>query len=57
MMRPIINLKGLNFFVETVHFKMEGIYMLKDTLKRMTKVNLKDAYFMNPMASHHKRLL
>ena len=32
-MRPIINLKGLNTFVETVHFKMEGIHMLKDTLK------------------------
>ena len=59
-MRPIINLKGLNTFVETVHFKMEGIHMLKDTLKSgdwMTKVDLKDAYFMIPMASHHRRLL
>ena len=59
-MRPIINLKGLNTFVETVHFKMEGIHMLKDILKPgdwMTKVNLKDAYFMIPMALHHRRLL
>ena len=59
-MRPIINLKSLNTFVETVHFKMEGIHMLKDTLKPgdwMTKVDLKDAYFMIPMASHHRRLL
>ena len=56
----IINLKGLNTFVETVHFKMEGIHVLRDTLKPddwMTKVDLKDAYFMIPMASHHKRLL
>ena len=58
--RPIINLKGLNTFVETVHFKMEGIHMLKDTLRLgdwMTKLNLKDAYFMIPMATHHRRLL
>ena len=32
-MRPIINLKSLNTFVDTVHFKMEGIHMLKDILK------------------------
>ena len=58
--RPIINLKGLNTFVETVHFKMEGIHVLRDTLKPgdwITKVDLKDAYFMIPMASHHKCLL
>ena len=59
-MRPIINLKGLNTYVETVHFKMEGIHMLKDTLKPgdwMTKVDLKDAYFMVPIAPHHRPLL
>ena len=31
--RPIINLKKLNSFVQTVHFKMEGTYMLRDLLK------------------------
>ena len=31
--RPIINLKSLNNFVPHHHFKMEGIYMLKDLLK------------------------
>ena len=59
-MRPIINLKRLNTFVRTEHFKMEGTHMLKDTLKPgdwMTKVDLKDAYFMIPIASNHKRLL
>ena len=58
--RPIINLKGLNSFVETVHFKMEGIHMLKDILRPgdwMTKVDLKDAYFMIPMAPSQRRLL
>ena len=58
--RPIINLKRLNSFVQEVHFKMEGIHMLKDTLKPgdwMTKVDLKDAYFMVPIALNQRRLL
>ena len=41
--RPIINLKGLNTYVQTVHFKMEDIHMLKNTLQPgywMTKVDL-----------------
>ena len=32
--RPIINLKRLNEFIPHHHFKMEGIYMLKDLLKQ-----------------------
>ena len=59
-MRPIINLKALNTHVEIVHFKMEGIHMLKDILKPgdwMTKVDLKDAYFMVPIAPRHRPLL
>ena len=58
--RPIINLKGLNSFVKTVHFKMEGIHMVKDILNpgdRMTKVDLKDAYFIVPIASSQRELL
>ena len=58
--RPIINLKKLNSFVQTKHFKMEGIHMLKDLLKPgkwMIKVNLKDAYLMIPIATNHRRLL
>ena len=49
--RPIINLKKLNTFVETVHFKMEGIYMLKDTMKQgdwMTKVKFEGHIFHDP---------
>ena len=40
-------------FVEVSHFKTEGIHMLKDLLRPgdfMTKVDLKDAHFMIPIA-------
>ena len=50
--RPVINLKSLNTFMHTEHFKMEGIYVLKDLLRAgdwMVKVDLKDAYFMLPI--------
>ena len=47
--RPIMNLKKLNQFAKPQHFKMESISMLRDILKQgdyMTKMDLKDAYFM-----------
>ena len=56
----MVNLKALNSYVVTHHFKMEGIHMLKDVLKEgdwMTKVDLKDAYFMIPLSSAHRHLL
>jgi hypothetical protein len=31
--RPVINLKSLNKFVHTEHFKMEGIHVLRDLLR------------------------
>ena len=31
--RPVINLKSLNKFVHTEHFKMEGIHVLRDMLR------------------------
>ena len=49
--RPVINLKSLNRFVHTEHFKMEGIHILRDLLRAgdwMAKVDLNDAYFMLP---------
>ena len=58
--RPIINLKGLNTSVEKEHFKMESSHMIKDILKPgdwMTKVDLKDAYFMIPLATSQKQLV
>ena len=53
-------MKKLNSFVKTEHFKMEGIHMLKDLLKPgdwMTKADLKDAYFMTPVTTDHRKLL
>ena len=58
--RPVINLKMLNTFVETPHFKMEGIHLLKDVLKEgdwMAKTDLKDAYFMILIDPAHQQLL
>ena len=59
-MRQVINLKSFNKYVVSHHFKMEGIYILKDLLKRnvwMTKVDLKDAYFMIPIHSSSRSAL
>ena len=53
-MRPVINLKQLNQWVETPHFKTEGISTLWDLLRVgdwMVKVDLKDAYFTIPNLS------
>jgi len=58
--RPVINLKRLNGFVKTEHFKMEGIHMLKSVLKKgdwMAKIDLKDAYFVVPITNEDRRFL
>ena len=58
--RPVINLKCLNKFVYREHFKMEGIHILRDLLRAgdwMTKVDLKDAYFMVPIYEDDRAFL
>ena len=44
--RPVINLKALNSCVHTEHFKMAGIYTVRDLVSPddwLAKVDLKDA--------------
>ena len=45
--RPIINLKRFNVYLDIKHFKMEGIYTLRDVLQK-SDLDLSDAYVMTP---------
>jgi hypothetical protein len=58
--RPVVNLKPLNQFLGYEHFKMEGIHMLRNLLKKgdfLVKIDLKDAYLTVPIwKNHHKYL-
>ena len=58
--RPVINLKHLNRFVKSEHFKMEGLHTVKALIQEndwMAKIDLKDAFFMVPIAQQHQHLL
>jgi len=58
--RPVINLKRLNYHVKSEHFKMESLHTVKSLLQKedwMTKVDLKDAFFMVPIAKNFHHLL
>ena len=58
--RPITNLKGLNKFVEHQHFKMEGLNVLKDIVRKgdfFTKIDLQDAYLTVPIHPDDKKFL
>jgi len=55
-----INLKGLNRFVKTEHFKMEGFHLLPDLLQSrdwMIKLDLKDAYLQVPIHPDYQHFL
>lgn len=58
--RPVINLKNLNHFVMYQHFKMEGLYMVKDLLQKgdyLIKIDLKDAYSVMSISPIHRKYL
>ena len=57
-MRPVINLKPLNHFVEYHHFKMEGpsslLVLIRPNDYMITK-DLKDAFLSVPIHADHSR--
>ena len=58
--RPIINLRGLNSFVDNQHFKMENLVGVKDSLLTgdfMAKIDMQDAYFGIPIHPEHQKFL
>ena len=53
-MRSVMNLKCLNKFIAPQHFKMDRLHTRKDLLRKndwMTKLDVKDAFFMIPIHS------
>ncbi|CAC5393416.1 unnamed protein product [Mytilus coruscus] len=58
--RPVLNLKILNQHVMYQHFKMEGLFMIKDLLKVgdfMLKIDLKEAYSVLSISQNHRKFL
>ena len=58
--RPVVNLKPLNTFVKKIHFKMEGVHMIKELLRKddwMVSIDLKDAYLSVPVTPTHCKYL
>ena len=51
--RPVVNLKHLNSNIPYQHFKMEGLFLLKEMLltgDKRCKIDLKDGYFAIPLS-------
>ena len=58
--RPVINLRPLNQFMRSIHFKMESLSMMKDLLRQddwMASIDLKDAYLSVAVWEGHRRYL
>lgn len=58
--RFILNLKGLNRFVQTQHFKLEDLRTACGLLEPemyMATIDLKDAYFLVPIHKNYRKFL
>jgi hypothetical protein len=58
--RPILDCRKINSFVQCHHFKMEGIPALRDMIQPMdyiTKIDLKDAYTVVPIHPNSRKYL
>lgn len=58
--RFILNLKKLNSYVQTPHFKMEDYRTVLKLIRKncfMSTIDLKDAYFLVPISPEHRRFL
>lgn len=59
-MRFVLNLKPLNDFIDTKHFKMEDLRTITKILSHgsyMATIDLKDAYYLVPMHQNSKKFL
>lgn len=58
--RFILNLKSLNKFIDTKHFKLEDLRTTIKLISRncyMTSIDLKDAYFLLPICPDYRKFL
>ena len=56
----ILNLKGLNEFIEYKHFKMESLAFAVQLMRKncyMASIHLTDAYYTVPVAPEHRKYL
>ena len=57
---PVINLKALNKYIITRHFKMESVRTVKGLMQKgdwLVKLNMKDTYLLVPIHSVHQKFL
>lgn len=58
--RPVINLRGLNYFLLVPKFKMEGLFLIQSLVRRgemMAKIDFSQAYFSIRISPEHRHLL